>query len=139
MRNDRRDDDLFDEMRLRRALRLEAAELPPRLDIAAIAARARAERPAFAAASLASRVFAGVAAAGLAGLVVAALPVVAPAMASDLFTAAIETLTRVAVPATALLSLAEQPTIPIAALAALAVAIVHEYTLRREPVREVTS
>jgi len=139
MRNDRRDDDLFDEMRLRRALRLEAAELPPRLDIAAIAARARAERPAFAAASLASRVFAGVAAAGLAGLVVAALPVVAPAMASDLFTAAIETLTRVAVPASALLSLAEQPTIPIAALAALAVAIVHEYTLRREPVREVTS
>ena len=139
MRNDRRDDDLFDEMRLRRALRLEAAELPPRLDIAAIAARARAERPAFAAASLASRDFAGVAAAGLAGLVVAALPVVAPAMASDLFTAAIETLTRVAVPASALLSLAEQPTIPIAALAALAVAIVHEYTLRREPVREVTS
>jgi len=139
MRNDRRDDDLFDEMRLRRALRLEAAELPPRLDIAAIAARARADRPAFAAASLASRVFAGVAAAGLAGLVVAALPVVAPAMASDLFTAAIETLTRVAVPASALLSLAEQPTIPIAALAALAVAIVHEYTLRREPVREVTS
>jgi len=139
MRNDRRDDDLFDEMRLRRALRLEAAELPPRLDIAAIAARARAERPAFAAASLASRVFAGVAAAGLAGLVVAALPVLAPAMASDLFTAAIETLTRVAVPASALLSLAEQPTIPIAALAALAVAIVHEYTLRREPVREVTS
>ena len=139
MRNDRRDDDLFDEMRLRRALRLEAAELPPRLDIAAIAARARAERPAFAAASLASRVFAGVAAAGLAGLVVAALPVVAPAMASDLFTAAIETLTRVAVPASALLSLAEQPTIPIAALAALAVAIVHEYTLRREPVREGTS
>jgi len=139
MRNDRRDDDLFDEMRLRRALRLEAAELPPRLDIAAIAARARAERPAFAAASLASRVFAGVVAAGLAGLVVAALPVVAPAMASGLFTAAIETLTRVAVPASALLSLAEQPTIPIAALAALAVAIVHEYTLRREPVREVTS
>ena len=60
-------------------------------------------------------------------------------MASDLFTAAIETLTRVAVPASALLSLAEQPTIPIAALAALAVAIVHEYTLRREPVREGTS
>ena len=86
-----------------------------------------------------STLFAGVAAAGLAGLVVAALPVVAPAMASDLFTAAIETLTRVAVPASALLSLAEQPTIPIAALAALAVAIVHEYTLRREPVREVTS
>ena len=93
MRNDRRDDDLFDETRLRRALRLEAAELPSRLDVAAIAARARADGPAFAAASLASTVFAGVAAAGLVGLVVAALPAVAPAVASDLFTAAIETLT----------------------------------------------
>jgi hypothetical protein len=139
MRSDRRDDDLFDETRLRRALRLEAAELPPRIDVAAIAARARADRPAFAAASLVSALFAGIAAAGLVGLIAAAFPAVAPAVASDLFTAAIQTLTRVAVPASALLSLAEQPAVPIAALAALAVAIVHEYTLRREPVREVTS
>jgi hypothetical protein len=60
-------------------------------------------------------------------------------LASDLFTAAIETLTRVAIPATALLSLAEQPTVPIAAIAALAVAIFNEYAQRREPVREITS
>ena len=139
MRNDRRDEDLFDEARLRRALRLEAAELPPRIDVAAIAARARADRPAFAAASLASTLFAGIAAAGLVGLIAAALPAVAPAVASDLYSAAIETLTRVAIPASALLSLAEQPTVPIAALAALAVAIVYEYAQRREPVREITS
>jgi hypothetical protein len=139
MRNDRRDDDLFDETRLRRALRLEAAELPSRIDVAAIAARAHADRPAFAAASLVSTLVAGVAAAGLVGLVVTALPTVVPALASDLFTAAIEALTRVAVPASALLSLAEQPTVPMAAIAALAVAIVHEYAQRREPVREVTS
>ena len=139
MKNDRRDEGLFDETRLRRALRLEAAELPPRIDVAAIAARARADRPAFAAASLVSTLFAGIAAAGLVGLIAAALPAVAPAVASDLYSAAIETLTRVAIPASALLFLAEQPTVPMAALAALAVAIAYEYAQRREPVREITS
>ena len=139
MRNDRRDEDLFDETRLRRALRLEAAELPPRIDVAVIAARARAERPTFAAASLVSTLVAGVAAAGLVGLIAMALPAIAPAVASDLFSAAIETLTRVAIPASGLLSLAEQPTVPVAAIAALAVAIAFEYTQRRELVREVTS
>jgi len=139
MRNDRRDEDLFDETRLRRALRLEAAELPPRIDVAAIAARVRADRPAFAAASVVSTLFAGIAAAGLVGLIAAALPAVAPAVASDLYSAALETLTRVAIPASALLALAEQPTVPVAAIAALAVAIAYEYAQRREPVREITS
>ncbi|MDP9275445.1 MAG: hypothetical protein M3O99_07625 [Chloroflexota bacterium] len=139
MRSGRRDEDLFDETRLRRALRLEAAELPPRIDVAAIAARARADRPTFVAASLVSTLVAGIAAAGLVGLIAVALVTVAPALASDLFTAAIEILTRVAVPASVLLSLAEQPTVPVAALAALAVAIAYEYAQRREPVREVTS
>ena len=139
MRNDRRDEDLFDETRLRRALRLDVAELPPRIDVAAIAARARADRPTFAAASLVSTLVAGVAAAGLVGLVAVALSAVAPAVASDLFLAAIDTLTRVAIPASGLLSLAEQPTVPVAAIAALVVAIAFEYTQRREPVREVTS
>jgi hypothetical protein len=139
MRNDRRDEDLFDETRLRRALRLEATELPPRIDVAAIAARARAGRPTFAAASLVSTLVAGVAAAGLVGLVAMALPAIAPGVASDLFSAAIETLTLVAIPASGLLSLAEQPTVPVAAIAALAVAIAFEYTQRRELVREVTS
>jgi hypothetical protein len=139
MRNERRDEDLFEETRLRRALRLDAAELPPRIDVAAIAARARAERPTFAAASLVSTLVAGIAAAGLVGLMAVALSAVAPAIASDLFSAAIETLTRVAIPASRLLSLAEQPTVPVAAIAALAVAIAFEYTQRRELVREVTS
>ena len=139
MRSERRDESLFDEAQLRRALRLDAAELPPRIDVAAIAARARADRPALAAASLVSTLFAGVAAAALVGLIAAALPAVAPAVASDVFTSAIETLTRVAIPASALLSLAEQPTVPVAAIAALAVAIAYEYAQRREPVREVTS
>ena len=139
MRSDRRDEELFDEIRLRRALRLDAAELPPRIDIAAIAARARDDRPAVAAASLVSTLVAGVAAAGLVSLIAIALPAVAPALASDLFASVLETLARVAIPASAFLSLAEQPTVPVAALAALAVAIVHEYAQRREHVREVTS
>jgi hypothetical protein len=139
MKNERRGEELFDEMRLRRALRLEAAELPPRLDVAAIAARARVEEPAFATAALVSTLFAGVAAAGLVGLVTVALLAAAPAVASDLFAAGIETLARVAIPASALLSLAAQPTVPVAAIAALAVAIGYEYAQRREPVREITS
>lgn len=139
MRSGRRDDDLFDEIRLRRALRLDETELPPRIDLRAIAARARAERPPFAAASLISTLLAGIAAAGLVGLIAAALPAVAPALASDIWAAALEGVTRLAVPASALLAVAEQPTVPAAAVAALAVAIAYEYAQRRELVREVTS
>jgi hypothetical protein len=139
MRNQQREEELFGEIRLRRALRLDATELPPRLDVAAIASRARTDQPAFAAASFLSTLVGGVATAALVGLVVAALPAVAPALASDLFSAAIDTLARAAIPASALLSLAAQPTVPIAAIVALAVAIAHEYTQRREHLREVTS
>jgi hypothetical protein len=139
MRNDQQRDDLFDEIRLRRALRLEATEVPPRIDVAAIAARAHAERPVLLAASLISTLVAGLAAAALVGFIAAALTTVAPAVASDLFAAAIQTLARVAIPASVLWSVAAQPTVPIALSAALAVAIAHEYTQRRERVREVTS
>jgi len=139
MSSARQNDDLVDEARLRRALRLEAAELPPRIDLAAIAARARAERPVFAAASFASTFFAGVAAAGLLGLIATALSTVVPALASDLFAAGIQTLAGVAVPVAALVALAAQPTVPIAMIAALAVAIAYEYAQRRERVVELTS
>jgi len=139
MRNDQLDAELFDEIRLRRALRLEAAELPPRLDVAAIAARADAARPAFVAASLMSTAVAGLAAAGLVALVAVALPSVAPGLASDLYSDGLQTFARLAIPASALLSLAAQPTIPIATLAALAVGIAYELAQRRERVIEVTS
>jgi hypothetical protein len=139
MRNQQRDEDLFDEIRLRRALRLDAAELPPRIDVAAIAARARADRPGFAAASLLSTLVAGVAGAALLALVAVALPTVAPALGSELFSAVLDTLARAAIPASALLSVAAQPTVPIAAIVALAVAIAYEYAQRRERLREVTS
>lgn len=139
MRNDRRDEDLFDEIRLRRALRLDAAELPPRIDPAAIAAQAQAHRPALAFAGFVSTGLAGVAVAALAGLVAVALPAVAPTVASELFDAAIRTLARAAVPASALLAAAQQPSIPLAATFALAVAVAYEYTQRRERLRAITS
>jgi hypothetical protein len=135
MSKDRGYDDLFDEARLRRALRLETAELPSRIDPAAITVRAEASRPAFAAASLLSTIVAGLAGAVLVALAAVALAAVAPAVASDLFAAAIETFARVAVPVTAVLVAAQQPSIPMAALAALAVAIAYEYVQRRERVR----
>jgi predicted outer membrane lipoprotein len=139
MRNDRRDDDLFDETRLRRALRLDATELPPRIDIAAITAQAEAHGPALAFAGLASTVLAGAAVAALAGLVAVAVPAIAPTVASDLFDAAIRTLARAAVPASELLAAAQQPSIPLAATFALVVAVGYEYVQRRERLRAITS
>jgi hypothetical protein len=139
MSNDQREADLFDEMRLRRALRLDAAELPARIDIAGIAAQAESTRPAFVAASIMSTVVAGLAAAGLLSLALVAMPAVAPTLASDLFADAIQALARAAIPASGLLSLAAQPTVPIAALAALVVAIAYEFSQRKERVVEVTS
>lgn len=139
MRSDRRDDDLFDEIRLRRALRLEASELPSRIDVAAIAAQAEASRPTLVAASLLSTAVACLAGAALLALATLALPAIAPAIASDLFATAIDTLARAAVPASSILAAAQQPTVPMAALAALAVAIAYEFTQRRERVRDVTS
>jgi hypothetical protein len=139
MRNDRRDDDLFDDARLRRALRLEAAELPARIDLAAITARAEASRPAFAAASLVSTAVAGLAGAALVALAGVALPAVAPALASDVFATATDVLARAAVPASVLLAAAQQPSVPLAALAALAVAIAYEYAQRRGRIRVSTS
>jgi hypothetical protein len=139
MSNNHREADLFDEMRLRRALRLEAAELPARIDLEAIVAQADSTRPAFVAASFMSAALAGLAAAGLLSLALVAMPAVAPTLASDLFADALQTLARVAIPASGLLSLAAQPTVPIAAIAALAVAIAYEYAQRKERVVDVTS
>jgi hypothetical protein len=132
-------DELFDEIRLRRALRLDATELPSRIDVAALAAEAEASRPAFVAASLLSTVVAGIAGAALAGLAIVALPAVAPALASEIFAGLIEILARVAVPVSSILEAAQQPAVPVSALAALAVAIAYEYTQRRERASAITS
>ena len=124
------DDDLFDETLLRRALRLEASELPPPLDVAAIVARAE-DRP-LGLASLASSLFAGLATAAL--LAVGAMTIwsLAPAVAADTFAAAISLVALVAVSLDPAVRTLQQPTIPIAALAAVAFAVAYEYRIRKE-------
>ena len=126
----RPDDNLFDEASLRRALRIEGSELPPRLDVAAIVARAE-ERP-LGLALFASSLFAGLATAAL--LAVGAVTVwsLAPAVAGDTFATAISLVAWVAVPLEPAVRTMEQPTIPIAALAAVAFAIAYEYRTRKE-------
>jgi hypothetical protein len=129
----RADEALFDEARLRRSLRLEAGELPPRLDVATIAARAEASSPVLTAASLASTFVAVAAGAILLGAGAMALLTVAPVFAAEALAAILATLARIAVPVSGLVDVARQPTLPIAALSALALAIAYEYAQRREP------
>ena len=126
----RPDDDLFDEVLLRRALRLEASELPPRLGVAAIAARAE-ERP-LGLATFASSLFAGLATAALLAIGVVAIWSLAPVVAGDTFATAISLVASVAVPLEPAVRTMEQPTIPIAALAAVAFAVAYEYHTRKE-------
>lgn len=134
---ERDDEMLFDEGRLRRALRLEASELPPRLDVALIAARARTDRPALAAASLVSSALAILAAAAVLAFAALALPAIAPAFLSELLGTVLAAGAAAAVPVAERIAVAQQPTVPIALLAALTFAIAYEYTQRREARRDV--
>lgn len=131
--------ELFDEGRLRRALRLETGEMPARLNVAALIARAETWRPEHVAASFASALVAGGAGALLVAAGIVAFTTVAPALASDLWSAGLRTFADVAVWASWPLSVAQDPTIPMAAIAALAVAVAFEYTQRRERQRAVTT
>ena len=124
------DDDLFDEALLRRALRLEASELPRPLDVAAIVARAE-DRP-LGLASLASSLFAGLATAALLAVGTMTIWSLAPGIAGDTFAAAISLVASVAVPLDAAVRTMQQPTIPIAAFAAVAFAVAYEYRTRKE-------
>src|SRR3989442_14374760 len=121
----RPDDDLFDEALLRRALRLESSELPPRLDIAAIAARA--EDGPLGLASLASSLFAGLATATLLATGAVTISSLAPALASDAFATAISLVAWIAVPLEPAVRTMQQPTVSIAALAAVVLSIAYEY------------
>ena len=124
------DADLFDEALLRRALRLEASELPPRLDVAAIAARSE-ERP-LGLASLASSLFASLATAALLAAGAVTISSLAPAVASNTLAAAISLVAWIAVPLEPAVRTMQQPTIPIAALAAVIFAVAYEYRTRKE-------
>jgi len=129
-----RPDELFDETRLRRALRLEASERPPRLDVAALAVLSGEQDPA--ARAVGGRAMVAAAVAGGVLLAFAAVGVArAPALLAVGLDEAIALVARAAVPADGALALAQEPTVPIALLAAVVFAAAYELVQRRERVR----
>ena len=112
----------LDETTLRRALRLEADERPPLFDPAAIAAAAR-ERPRIAMVSaLAAIAFGAVAAVA----VWSTVAILLPTLVLDAFDLGLGLLAMLAVPASRIADLVQQPVVPVSLLAALAIATAHE-------------
>lgn len=117
---DRRDD-LLDETILRRALRLESDERPPIFDAAAIAAAG--QRPRLAVVS--ALVAVGIVSMG-AVAVWSAVVFLLPTVVANAFDVALLLLASLAVPASAIAEIAQQPVVPLSLLAALAIATAHE-------------
>ena len=118
---DRRDD-LLDETILRRALRLEVDEPAPLFDAAAIAASARARARLAVASAIVALGLVGVGAIAVWSAVVVFLPTVV----ASVFDLGLGTLALLAVPASAIVAMAQQPAVPLSLLAALAIATAHE-------------
>lgn len=112
----------LDEMTLRRALRLEADERAPRFDPADIAAAAR-ERPRRAMLSALVAVLVGAASAAAAW---SAAAIFVPTVAAAALDLALGLLALLAVPASRLAELVQQPVIPLSLVVALAIATMHE-------------
>jgi hypothetical protein len=119
---------LLDETVLRRALRLEADERAPAFDAAAIAAAARS-RPRVAVISalvaIAISTVGAVTVWSLASLLL-------PPLAASVFSLGLEVLAIVAVPASAILDVVQQPVVPLSLLAAIVIATAHELRQRKE-------
>ncbi|TMF64675.1 MAG: hypothetical protein E6H88_04210 [Chloroflexi bacterium] len=130
-----RPDELFDETRLRRALRLEASERPPRLDVAALAVLSGEQDPAARAVGGRAMVAAAVAGGVLLAFAAVGVATQAPALLAVGLDEAIALVARAAVPADGALALAQEPTVPIALLAAVVFAAAYELVQRRERVR----
>ena len=123
----------LDETTLRRALRLEADERPPLFDAAAIAAAAR-ERPRIAMVSA----LAGLALCAVGAVVVwSTVPIFLPTFVVGAFDLGLGLLPLVAVPASRVADLVQQPVVPLSLLVALAIATAHE--LREHELRERVS
>jgi hypothetical protein len=123
----------IDETTLRRALRLEADERAPLFDPATIAAAAR-QRPRLAMVSalvaLGLGVFGAVA-------VWSAVAILVPTLVADVFDIGLGILALVAVPASDVAELVQQPVVPLSLLAALAIATAYELRERRIAVAQV--
>ena len=130
-----RPDELFDETRLRRALRLEASERPPRLDVAALAVLSGEQDPAARAVGGRAMVAAAVAGGVLLAFAAVGVATQAPALLAVGLDEAIALVARAAVPADGALALAQEPTVPIALLAAVVFAAAYDLVQRRERVR----
>lgn len=123
---DRRDE-LLDETTLRRALRLEADERPPLFDPAAIAAAAR-QRPRLVAVS--ALVTLAVSTVG-AVAVWSTIAIFVPSLVAGAFDVGLGALALLAVPASGIAELVQEPVVPLSLLAALAVATAYELRERR--------
>lgn len=121
--------ELLDETTLRRALRLEADERPPLFDPAAIAIAAAArQRPRIAAVSaLVALALSTVGAVA----VWSTVAIFVPTLVAEAFDVGLGTLALLAVPASTIAELVQQPVVPLSLLAALAVATAYELRERR--------
>ncbi|HKY50381.1 MAG TPA: hypothetical protein VJP45_03910 [Candidatus Limnocylindria bacterium] len=115
------DPELLEETILRRALRLEADERPARFDAAAIAAAAGRPRLALVGV-LAATALVAVAAVAVWSTVALLLP----AVLSQVFDVGLEAIAVLAVPATTIAELVQQPVVPLSLLVALAIATAFE-------------
>lgn len=124
--------ELLDEATLRRALRLEADERTPVFDPAAIAAAA-GQRPRIALLALIALGFVGI------GAVAAwsAVAILLPAVVANAFDLGLALLALVAVPASAIAGVVQQPVVPLSLLAALAIATAYELRERSLSVANV--
>ena len=122
---DRRDE-LLDETILRRALRLEADERAPVFDPVAIAAAGQRPRLAVVSALVAI----GIGAVG-AVTVWSAIVLFLPTVVASAFDVGLAIVATLAVPATGILELAQQPAVPLSLFAALAIVTAHELRERR--------
>lgn len=125
-------DDLIDETVLRRSLRFEPDERAPRFDVAAIAAMADAEHP-WRRTVLVALMAAAVTGA-VAGTVWSTIAEHGAQIASVIANALLDGLIAIVTLLVPVAQAASEPVVPLSLLAALGVAIVHEFRERKENV-----
>ena len=113
--------ELLDETTLRRSLRLESDERVPVFDPAVIAAAAR-QGPRLAVVSVAALALAGMGAVA----VWSAVTIFLPTVVSSAFDLGLAVVALVAVPASTVAELVQQPVVPLSLLVALAIVTAHE-------------
>ena len=114
--------ELLDETTLRRALRLDADERPPLFDPASVAASAESRSPHALATGLVALALTAVGAVA----VWSAVAVFLPTALASVFDVVLGTFALLAVPASGIAEIAQQPVVPLSLVVALAIATAHE-------------